>query len=126
MRLNHKCVIDILEAVEKKSTYYDSFQYNASEKTPIELRKYTHDQIVYHIQYCDTAGYMEECSILGNGAMIIIKDLTPEGHTYLQNVRSKELIPTVKAVWHEKKKEGIGALICTIGKAIAHFFISHG
>ena len=118
MKLNDDCLVAVLEAVEESCTYYEPFRYNFSEPLHDKLKAYTHDQILYHIHYCDEFGYLEGCSILGNGAMIIVTDLSKDGHAYLKEVRSKGIVPTIKSAWEEHKKDNIWTLICAAFKGI--------
>lgn len=123
MKLEAKCIKAVLEAIESATSCYDSFSCSALGDVPEKLKGYSHDQIAYHIRYCDTVGYLQGCSILGNGAMIIVEDLTPAGHEYLKEVRSRHLVPTIKEILEEKRKDGIRALICAFCRAIKEWVI---
>ena len=124
MKIDHDCLVSVLEAIEETSTYYDSFQYAPDEGTPQKLRQYTHDQIVYHVQYCERSGYLEGCSILGNGAMVTVNDLSNAGHAYLKELRSEAFLPSVKNILTEEGKKGIAETILAIVKAVWKWFIS--
>lgn len=119
MKLNDRCTRAVLEAIEETSTYYDSFCYTPDGAIPKSLQKYSHDQIIYHIHHCDQNGYLEGCSILGDGGMIRVDDLSKAGHEYLKAARNKGIVSTIRSTWEEKKADGIWALLCAIWKAIS-------
>lgn len=120
MKIDDKCTRALLEAIEEATTYYDSFCYTPDGDAPKQLLKFSHDQIVYHIRYCNESGYLEGCCILGNGGMITVDDLSKAGHDYLIEARSKGLLPTIKSAWETNKSDGLWALICAIAKEIAN------
>ena len=111
MKLNSKCLVSVLEAVEEASSYYNSFQYLTSEPAAGKLRKYSHDEILYHVNYCHELGYLQNCSILGNGAMITVSDLTPAGHAYLKQHRSNSAGAMLKNAIKEEQKNGIRSAV---------------
>lgn len=111
MKLNDACLVAVLEAVEESCTYYEPFRYNFSEPLHDKLKAYTHDQILYHIHYCDELGYLEGCSILGNGAMIAVTDLSKDGHAYLKDVRSRTWTGVLKSTVVDCRNKGLKALI---------------
>lgn len=111
MKLDDNCIYAVLEAVEAASTYYDSFCYTADGVTPKQLQKFNHDQIVYHIHHCDEAGYLDGCSILGNGGMITVNDLSKAGHEYLKEVRGHTLWGVIKSAITECRNKGLKATV---------------
>lgn len=124
MKIDQRCLISVLEAVEETSTYYEPFRYTPAEEIPQKLREFTHDQIIYHIQYCKECDYFSGCSIFGNGAMVAIDDLSTVGHTYLKEVRSRSVMATIKNTFADEGKKGIGAAIHAILKAVGNWLIS--
>lgn len=87
MKFNPKCAIDVLAAIEEAVSCKSSFVYIAGEPKPEMLKGYSPDEIIYHIQQCDLAGYLVDCYITGNGAMAFVEDLHPKGHEILFSSR---------------------------------------
>lgn len=123
MKLEPGCIKSVLEAIESSTSCYESFIYDFDKRLPDKLKRYSHEQIVYHIQYCNDMEYLKGCSILGNGAMVIVEDLTPAGHNYLKNLRSRGFLSAIADVWEEKKREGISVLITELFRSAAEFLI---
>lgn len=118
MKIDEKCLQSVMEAIEEGANIFEPFQLCANDALPKGLKKYSWEQIVYHVRHCDGLNYLIGCSVLGNGAMIIVEDLSPKGHAHLKEIRSKGIIPTVASAWEDRKKDNIWALICAIGKGI--------
>lgn len=86
MRLNPDCVRDILLLVEKNTNFKAKFRYDNSRHYE-EMEPYTLNEFFYHVKQCELAGliYGVKCFTM-NG--LEIKDLTPDGHQFLANIRS--------------------------------------
>lgn len=118
MKLDDRCTRAVLEAIEDASTYYDPFCYTPDGVVPRQLQKYSHDQIVYHIHYCDESGYLKGCSILGNGGMITVDDLSKPGHEYLKDIRSRTLMGVLKNSVSELRDKGIKTAAADLFKLV--------
>lgn len=105
MKLNPECINDVLMTVEETVTYFEKFQYVVDGNVPKRLQKYSHDEIVYHIQHCKRSDYLEDCEILGNGAIIFVNDLSPSGHKHLADLRENTIIGQSKVMVKEIKRE---------------------
>lgn len=97
MQLNLDCIRDILQEVEKYTTFNQTYEYHP-EHLPANsyLSKYDSDTVMYHIRQCDLSGYLFNT----NWAVfeyVCIEDLTPEGHAFVSNIRSPER-------WNKTKK----------------------
>lgn len=108
MKLNPDCIRDILLSVEEICTSDRGMNYNGdSNDNPKLLSKYSCEEIVYHVQLCENYGlilnvnYRNEDDIV----YIFIKDLSPQGHTFIANVRKDD-------IWNETKSiaEKVGSL----------------
>lgn len=97
MKLNPDCTRDVLTAIEDVVDLQTRFQYSAGDNAPEILKKYSPAEIAYHINQCRACGFLDGCEIFNQGAMILVDDLTPEGHEFLANTRKI-------AVWEQAKE----------------------
>nr|DAW65661.1 MAG TPA: YjcQ protein [Caudoviricetes sp.] len=126
MRLNFDCVRAIMLWAEELTTpthpavyvNLDSLSktsdlYLDSSELPVPddhqqalLSNYSNEVLVYHLAYCIRANLLvpEVCL---DANLISIKDLTPEGHAFLENIRSDAVYNKVKKIC---KKLGIESL----------------
>ncbi len=97
MQLNPDCVRDILLAVEQMCDAKHEFRIDEDTNlSKIEfLKKYEWKEIEYHINQCNASGFFSKCTknILGG---FIIKDLSPGGHEFLQNIRNDSVFNKLK------------------------------
>lgn len=114
MRLNFDCVRDILLCVEENTdlrhlcVFVDIETYQQSnffdEQPDIQpyqetlMQKYDNDTIIYHIRYCNTAGLLLSSP---KSADIVIEDLTPDGHSFLANIREPSNWEKITNVAHK-------------------------
>lgn len=126
MRLNFDCVRDVMLWAENLTTptrpaiYVDIDSlaktkdvYLDISELPVPddfqkslLGKYSNETLVYHLTYCIRANLLIREFGLNEGK-IIIKDLTPDGHAFLENIRSDTVYENVKKIC---KKLGIESL----------------
>lgn len=108
MRLNPDCVRDILLTVEKecdgRSLIYINDDYDLSKAE--FLCKYKTEEVLYHINQCNLSGFFTECVLDLSGGYKII-DLSPKGHEFLADIRSKSTWGKVKSA---AEKVGVGSL----------------
>lgn len=105
MRLNIDCIRDILLCVEentslrklcvfvdselcKAATFACDIQEPANYQLEL-LEKYDNDTLIYHVFYCIKAGLLSE-SDHSDSCTIWIEDLTPDGHDFVANIRSRK------------------------------------
>ncbi len=116
MRLNFDCVRDILLCVEENTdlrhlcafvdieTYQQSnFSDEQPEIQPYQkalMQKYDNDTIIYHIYYCNAAGLLLFPEV-SEPDRIDIEDLTPDGHSFLANIREPSNWEKIKTVGHK-------------------------
>lgn len=106
MRLNIGCVRDILLCVEnittpnKPALFLDvdtikktKFIFLNPEDIPTPkeyqkelMNKYSNEELIYHINYCLKAALIET-SDYPIDSYIVIQDLTPKGHSFIENIR---------------------------------------
>lgn len=114
MKLNPDCVRDILIAIEERSGYYKTVDF----REIINSVDYSEDETLYHIRQCEMSGLIVGVKrmLRNNG---IIKDLSPEGHEFLANIRSESNWSNIK-----KKAMEIGSFSLNALSQIAINYIS--
>lgn len=105
MKLDPKCTIAVLTAIEEAVSCRGSFVYTTGEPKPKGLEPYSDDQITYHIHQCDLSGYLIGCAITGNGAMVFVEDLDPKGHEKLAESRESKLLNIGKQAFEDSAKD---------------------
>lgn len=118
MKLNPDCVRDILFAVEETVDYYTMFEYVAVDGVHEKLKKYSHDEVVYHIHQCNLSGLLHGCDINISGAYVRIEDLSPAGHEFLSNTRKNAVWEKVKKVGDEIGSDSLRSLAAIAGQMI--------
>lgn len=88
MKLNPNCIRDILLTVENKSDYHHQTHYVYGSSDFPHLDKYYHEDIIYHIKQCDLSRLIYDVSYCDGGKSIYIRDLTPQGHEFLSNIKN--------------------------------------
>lgn len=114
MKLNLDCVRQILLIVEENTGLrkYCFFIDSGLEEGEIAigsplislpdyqinlLKNYDNDELIYHINYCVESKLLSIDSSSGL-YQIIIKDLTPKGHDFLENIRDNKVWSGVKSI----------------------------
>lgn len=114
MKLNLDCIRQILLCVEENTglreyCFFIDSGLEESEtiigNTPIPppdyqsnlLNEFDNDELIYHINYCAESELLSMASSLGL-YQIIIADLTPKGHNFLENIRDNKVWAGVKSV----------------------------
>ena len=98
MRLNLDCTRDILLFVEENTGYKKYVKFpEVSEEYELLSNKYGSDVVMYHLEQCQKSKLIETTSkdLSGN---VYVKDLTPEGHSFIANIRENN-------VWEKTKKQ---------------------
>lgn len=86
MRLNPDCIRDILLALEECPGANPQLFYTHGTSNKY-LDKYSHDEILYHINQCELSGLLTKVSWCLGGTCIM-HDLSPLGHEFLADIRS--------------------------------------
>lgn len=97
MKLNPDCVRDVLLTVEEETDFNQMWTYTF-ETIPKTLSPYSHQEIIYHIAQCEKSSLIDGFKSYDDGDMIVVGDLTPDGHEFLANIRSETLWRDVKDV----------------------------
>lgn len=113
MRLDMDCIRDLLLCIEdntglRKACFFidhglsDTAHYTGEETEPFAYQlplddKYENDKLIYHLNYCVDA----ELVTLSNASTlyrIMVSDLTPTGHQFLNNIRDEGIWEKVKSI----------------------------
>lgn len=114
MKLNLDCIRQILLCVEentglRKSCFFVDSGLEKGEiiigNDPVPppdyqnklLKEFSNDELIYHINYCVESKLLTASSPLGL-YQIFIADLTPKGHSFLENIRDNKVWSGVKSV----------------------------
>ena len=127
LKLNLDCVRSILLCVEENTGLrnYCFFIDASLEKSqliigdnPISpasyqadlLKKYSNDELIYHINYCIEADLLSPGGPQGVYQIFIAK-LTPKGHDFLENIRDNKVWAGVKSVSTKIGSKSLEAVI---------------
>lgn len=97
MRLDPDCVRDILFVVEETTTLSTPCFINQNYKNISRLKKYDFATLAYHVNQCAMRHYFTSAEFDGNWNCII-RDLTPEAHNFIANIRDN-------TIWNKVKKK---------------------
>ena len=111
MKLNPNCVRDVLLAVEESCDFKKILCYDQNSPAPSQLKKYTHDEIIYHMMQCSLSNLIVGFSSGDNGELITINDLSPDGHKFLENIREDTIWTKTKTVAAKIGSKSLDALI---------------
>ena len=117
MKLNPDCIRDILLAVEDTSSYgkiISSFELYKSTS----LSNYSENEILYHVRQLAWSKMLEQTDFYLDNSFSIL-DLSPQGHEFLNNIRSDDN-------WNKTKKFSakIGSLAVSTLQSVASSIIS--
>ncbi|MFV9733498.1 DUF2513 domain-containing protein [Ligilactobacillus salivarius] len=87
MKLNPDCIRDILLAVEELSDYDRSVSDSELSKSKF-LISYSENEILYHVRQLTWSKMLQQADFYGEGFDIL--DLSPQGHEFLNNIRSDD------------------------------------
>lgn len=106
MRLNNECIRDILFTVEDNTGYHKYLSYPIEKNLCIKLKKYDENEIMYHFLQC-AKSHLIECKEIDLSGNLLIEDLTPRGHEYINCIRKDTNWNKVKSI---SKKVGAESL----------------
>lgn len=107
MKRNMDLVRDILLCVEETTTPCVKWEYRYGDRVPERLRKYTQEEVEYHVDLCAESGLLRGAAVYNGGLWIDVKDLTSSGHDFLANIRKD-------SVWKKVKDVAEGASLSVI------------
>ena len=111
MRLNPDCVRDILLTVEDYTDFTKAIEYKKDQKQFKLLNKYSHNEIVYHISQCNRSGLIDDVEYFDDGDYIIIGDLSPKGHEFIENIRQDTVWNGIKSVAKKIGSTSLSAVV---------------
>lgn len=118
MKLNPDCIRDILLWAESEITFLHSAYYEKDLPNNF-LEQYTHDEIIYHIRQASQANLISISSFYEAGDSVHILDLTPDGHTFLANVREKDSWKRAKDICKNLGYLSLNSLVQVAGRLAA-------
>lgn len=89
MKLNMDCIRDILLEVEKSTDCGKLYRYSATGEHTLQIAKYDHAELLYHFRQCNAMRLFAQFTGDDMGRMVLISDLSPEGHAFLENIRQE-------------------------------------
>ena len=98
MKLNPDCIRDILLTVEEHSDYIHATEYKYGSSQFSRLNSYTQEEVAYHVMQCEKSALIYGVHFYDCGASIDIRDLTPDGHKFLANIRENKIWNGVKSI----------------------------
>ncbi|WP_125607953.1 DUF2513 domain-containing protein [Lapidilactobacillus bayanensis] len=96
MKLDPDCIRDVLLTVEKHATFSQEVKPQAFADDGL-LEKYDMETLLYHIRETSNSGLISGLTFYMSRSFVI-KDLTPEGHEFLANIRSEENWKKTKSI----------------------------
>lgn len=111
MKLNPDCIRDILLTIEANTDYLSCWDFDSSCITKKPLKRYTFEEVIYHISQCNKSGLIDGCQIYMGGAAGSVQDLSPAGHQFLANIRSDNVWNGVKEIAGKVGSVSLDAII---------------
>ena len=74
------------------------------------LKSFDNDELIYHVNYCVESGLLLTDSSFAP-YQIIIKDLTPKGHDFLENIRDNKVWSGIKDVASKVGSKSLDSVI---------------
>lgn len=122
MKLNPNCIRDILLYIESETDFFKSINFKSSEYEKDFGYKYSKNEIIYHLKQCIDFNYIVASNMCIRGS-VIVKDLTPVGHEFLEKIRDKTVWEKTKIVFNKAPIKTIESL-ADIAKAVVTTEIS--
>lgn len=125
MRLNSDCIRDILLTAEEECDSEHRMQYVKDEIVPERLKKYSHNELLYHIRQCEYSKLIFKPLYYDCDTNIKIPDLTPEGHQFIANIREDKVWNGVKSIAQQVGSHSLNALTQISSNVIAQLIKSY-
>lgn len=139
MRLNLDCVRDVLLCVEENTDHHHRCTFvdfgptetmcsiESDDSIPeyqVKLHtQYTNDELIYHVHYCLEANLIRKYLI--HGSAILISDLTPFGHEFLNNIREDNVWNGVKSIASKVGAKSLEAVTQISSNVVTELIKSH-
>lgn len=75
------------------------------------LHDFSNDELIYHVHYCIKADLLSTNSLSFDVYQIVITDLTPNGHRFLENIRDNKVWNNVKNIAEKVGSKSLDAVI---------------
>lgn len=142
MRLNIDCVRDILLCIEdlvtptKVASFIDIDLSHkiaiALEEAPRQptsyqkllLKKYSNEELIYHLKYSIKADLIEPYDS-NSQEEIIIENLTPKGHEFIENIRYDSVFEKTKSICKELGVKSLSSVVQISENVISEIIKSH-
>lgn len=85
MKIDFDCIRDLLFTIEAKTDYNNVVVFTSEDSYGLN-KNYSFNEVLYHLRYLDQAGMLYKAKPIMEGMIII--DLTPEGHKFINEIRS--------------------------------------
>lgn len=102
MQFNPECIRDILLECEDKIKNNEELYIEANE-LPESLKKYSADEVFYHLKQCKSNGLFNDESyedVLGN---YVVNDITEKAHDLIKNTKEEK-------IWKKILNKGVSSL----------------
>ena len=125
MILNQDIIRDILLTTEEQITYSKILIINWDKEENQKLNlltPYTSDEIFYHLRQACKSNLIEATF---NEDFISVLDLTPKGHSYLENIRNDNNWAKIKSIANNLGTKSLDAMIQISSNVITELIKSH-
>lgn len=96
MKLDPDCIRDILLYVEENTDLKRHLTFSQGTVTQY-FPQYTPDKVLYHVKQCELSGFFQRCTRRYE-TDFTISYLSPEGHQFVNNIRSDNMWSSIKEV----------------------------
>lgn len=108
MKLNPDCIRDALFNIE--SVVAPNRPYQFPKDAQELLKKYSLEEAFYHLEQCAYSGFLINFKRYA-GPSCTIKDISPQGHKFLANVREDTVWNKTKAIAEKVGSKSLDVLI---------------
>ena len=125
MKLNQDLIRNILLTTEEQTTYSKMLIINWEKEENQNLNlliPYTSVEIFYHLQQASKSNLIEAKF---NEDFISVLDLTPKGHSYLENIRNDNNWAKIKSIANNLGTKSLDAMIQISSNVITELIKSH-
>lgn len=109
MKLNPDCIRDILLTIESEVDYNKGIIFEPKQSEYELLKKYSVNELFYHLRQCDESLFFYQSTVYLGGSYSI-RDLTPNAHQFLADIRSDSNWNKVKSISKKVGSNSIDAI----------------
>ncbi len=111
MKLNPDCIRGLLLEVEDATDFLRMYEYDSKKPQTGHLKDFSREEILYHIRQCSLSELILGVKYFDNGESVIIPDLSPAGHKFLNNVRQDTIWNHTKTIAEKVGSKSLDMLI---------------